>query len=85
MATDTTARVKGPLVETRKLVTLRIPIAQLTELKRRAAKHRLTFTEYMIRAGLGELEESNVLVARVDDLESRFERLERLQDLGGFG
>ena len=76
-------RVKGPVLETRKLVTLRIPLDHLAELKKRSVKHRITFTEYMIRSGLGELEESSVVVQRVDDLESRVERLEHLPATAG--
>jgi hypothetical protein len=59
------------------MTALRIPPAQLQEIDRRAAALRLTRTEYMLRAALGELVDPQSLKERVAGLEERVRRLER--------
>lgn len=53
--------------------SLRIPYNELQALKANAANHGLTFTEYMIRAGLQDLPDNS----RLAQLEHRLEALER--------
>ena len=59
------------------MIGLRVPKKQLEEIERRAKRLRLTRTEYMIRASLGEVLDPRSLEDRVTELEGRVKRLER--------
>lgn len=71
-----TARKKGPATEARDVIGLRVPKAQLAEIDRRAKRLRLTRTEYMIRASLGEVLDPRSLDERVAELEQRVAAIE---------
>ena len=76
---------KGPLVQKRTMTALRIPPEQLEEIKLRAERCRLTFTEYMIRCALGDDPDPRGSERRLDDLEARLRELERVAELGALG
>jgi len=71
-----TARKRGPAAEAREIIGLRVPKSQLEQIDRRAKRLRLTRTEYMIRASLGEVLDPRSLDERVAELERRIEQLE---------
>ena len=71
------ARKQGPATHKREVIGLRVPKKQLEEIDRRAKRLRLTRTEYMIRASLGEVLDPRSLEDRVTELEGRVKRLER--------
>lgn len=82
MAASTTrkkaeTRKKGPAADPREVIGLRVPASELAEIDRRAKRLRLTRTEYMIRASLGEPLNPRSLEQRVAELERRVEQLEQ--------
>jgi hypothetical protein len=64
---DARARKKGPAAGKRDVIGLRVPKKQLDEIDRRAKRLRLTRTEYMIRAALGEVLDPRSLEERVGE------------------
>ena len=62
-------------------IAMRIPEDVLAQIDKRARRVGLSRTEFMIRCSLGEADKLSPDV-RLDDLEARFDRLERLVSLG---
>jgi uncharacterized protein (DUF1778 family) len=60
----------------KKMTALRIAPDELEEIDRRARAHRMTRTEYMVRAALEDLPATKTVVQRLEALEHRLERLE---------
>jgi hypothetical protein len=60
------------------VVGLRIRDQDRVEIDRRAAEYRMSRTEYMIRAALDELPGTVTAYDRIDALDDRIARLERL-------
>ena len=75
-----TKAVKKPRSKTapeRTMTALRLNVDQLEEINRRAESYRMTRTEYMISAALGELpDEKNETLNRLEAIERRLDRLE---------
>jgi hypothetical protein len=71
---------KKPRSETppeRTMTAFRLDVDQLAEISRRAKAYRMTRTEYIIAAALGELpDEKNETVNRLEAIERRLDRLE---------
>jgi uncharacterized protein (DUF1778 family) len=68
----------------RQHISLRIAGDDLALIDKLAADHRLSRTDYMVRASTGELEDPIDLDERFDSIERRLERVERLAGLGVF-
>jgi len=74
-------RPLGPGGEPRVMTALRILPDDLAEIDRRADKLRLTRTDYMIRAALGNLPADQNLAADLEDIRGRLDALERMANL----
>lgn len=57
-------------------LSIRINETDLDNIDRRAAGHKLSRTEYLIRSALGELADPGELDERMDALDRRMDRLE---------
>jgi uncharacterized protein (DUF1778 family) len=77
VALNTTLRRQLP-ASGRRHMALRIPEADLAIIDQLANQHRMTRTDYMIRASTGELADPTDRQAEHDRLEERVERLEQL-------
>ena len=66
------------MADPKQLITLRVHPDQLAEIDSRAAKVRLSRTEYMVRCGLGEIIDERTAENRLEQLEERVQRLEEL-------
>ena len=75
-ALNTTLRRQLPASDRRHLA-LRIPEADLAIIDRLAKHHRMTRTEYMIRASTGELADPVDLDAEFEAIHKRLQSLER--------
>jgi hypothetical protein len=65
-------------------VSLRISDADLQLIDQLAAEHGLDRTAYMVRASTGELHDPVDLDGRLQAIENRLGRVERMADLGAF-
>lgn len=63
-------------------ISVRIRKDQLAAIDKRARAVGLSRNAYMVRAALGELTEPSEIETRLEDVEARLGRLERLEDLG---
>ena len=63
-------------------ISFRIRPEALAKIDARAQAAGLSRNAYMIRASLGELDDPSAVEERLNDLEARLERVERLQELG---
>lgn len=60
-----------------RVIGIRVSDEDRDEIDRRADEHRMTRTEYMIRAALADPPSTASVDERIDGLESRVDRLER--------
>jgi uncharacterized protein (DUF1778 family) len=66
-------------------IGLRMKPSELAEIRARAQARDMTLTEYMTRAGLGELDDNLSRTERaIVDLQERMDRLEQQAGLGAF-
>lgn len=68
-----------------KYVAFRWTPTEYDVINERAQQRDISLTEYVVKAALGELEDPQELVRRLDRLEDRMDALERLAELGSFG
>ena len=74
--TRTTAKKSKTSSNETPITGMRIPPKQLAEIDRRAKRHKLSRTDYMVRTALGEPLNAPTLEQRVAELEQRVDALD---------
>lgn len=74
--TSTRSTAKKTATNETRITGMRIPPRQLAEIDRRAKRHKLTRTEYMIRSALGEPLDQRTVDQRIAELEQRVAALD---------